>query len=169
MRFVTTRTAAAGFVVGLLAACESPSSGSMTTTAASEPTTTEAAPFHAIPADAVGVTGTALCTFSDTGVTPEGGPGGFRVSCELEMSDPRVSGTEVSDRYRFHNTEQRGGKANVWVAEEVILTNEDGVWRGITQAAETPHRVARRTTSARAPTRISSSTTTSVTSATQLS
>ena len=96
------------------------------------------APLHAIPADAVGVTGTAECSFSDGGVTPEGGSGGFLVSCELEMSDPRVSGTESHDRFRFYagDTETEEAKASVWVAEDAVLTNDEGSWRGIAQAAD---------------------------------
>lgn len=96
------------------------------------------ASLHAIPADAVGVTGTADCSFSDGGVTPEGGPGGFLVSCELEMSDPRVSGTESHDRFRFYagDTETEEAKASVWVAEDAVLTNDEGSWRGIAQAAD---------------------------------
>lgn len=99
-------------------------------------TTTGAAPFHAIPADAVGVTGTATCRFSDNGTNPETGASGLFVVCELDMSDPRVSGTETTDRYRFYIPDTEAARANVWVAEEAILTNEEGTWRGFAQAAD---------------------------------
>ena len=138
MRSVTTRTVALVFVVGLLAACESSSAGSTPTTAASESSTTdaptaapassmdEAAPFHAIPADAVSVDGTAACRFSE-------GAEGFTVDCELDMSDPRVSGSERHDRFRFF---AEGPDGMVWVVERAVITNAEGTWRGSAQAAE---------------------------------
>jgi len=91
--------------------------------------TTTATPtaFHAIPADSVGVTGTARCTFPDVE--------GFKAVCQLDMSDPRVSGTEVSDNYRFFGEDDDDADAVVWVADDV-LTNEEGTWRGATQAAD---------------------------------
>ena len=95
-------------------------------------TTTETAPFHAIPTDAVGVFGTAECSFSDVGTDPEGGAG-LVVVCELELSDPRVSGTERHDRFRFVAESEAGA---VWVAEEATITNEQGTWRGTAQAAD---------------------------------
>ena len=95
-------------------------------------TTTEAAPLQAIPADAVVVSGTAECQFSDAGVDPDGGAG-FLVVCELDMSDPRVSGTERHDQFRFFNG---GGVGDVWVAEEATITNAEGSWRGAAQAAD---------------------------------
>lgn len=122
----------------LLAACSTgtgTTSADPSTTPTPTPvaTTVEAAPFHAIPDDPVVVTGTATCTFSTTaGVNPEGGAG-LLVTCELDMSDPRVSGTETDDRFRFF----KGGEAgDVWVAEEATITNGQGAWRGSMQAAD---------------------------------
>jgi hypothetical protein len=78
------------------------------------------------------VSGTATCDFSDEGVNPEGGAG-FLVVCELDMSDSRVSGTERHDRIRFFD----GGEGGVvWVAEEAVITNGEGTWRGSVQAAD---------------------------------
>lgn len=120
MRSVTTRIVAAVFVGCLVAAC------------GSSPTA-ETAPFHAIPSDAVVVWGTAACDFTMEGVDPEGGTG-FLVTCELDMSDPRVSGTETQDRFRF--VVGRVGVGTVWVAEEAVIANAEGTWRGSAQAAE---------------------------------
>jgi hypothetical protein len=86
-----------------------------------------------VPADHVGVTGTARCSF----------PGGeeFTVVCEVDMSDPRVSGTEVSDNYHVFGEEDEeededvSTAAGVWVAD-AVLTNDEGTWRGVTQAAD---------------------------------
>lgn len=83
------------------------------------------APFHAIPDDAVAVTGTATCAFS--------AGGGFTAECVLDMSDPRVSGDEIHPNLRFFAAGEGG---RVWVAEEAVITNEDGTWRGSAQAAE---------------------------------
>ena len=53
--------------------------------------------------------------------------------CELDMSDPRVSGAERDDRFRFFN----GGEVGVvWVAEEASIVNVAGTWRGSAQAAD---------------------------------
>ena len=98
-----------------------------------ETTATEAAPFHPIPADAVVVWGSATCDFSEEGVDPEGGAG-FLVGCELDMSDARVSGTERQDRFRF--VVGSVGAGTVWLAEEAVITNAEGTWRGSAQAAE---------------------------------
>ena len=84
--------------------------------------------------DAVVVYGNATCEFSEDGVDADGEPGGLRVTCQLDMSDYRVTGTEQSDRYRFYA--EQGGATWVWVAEQAVLTNAEGSWRGVMQAAE---------------------------------
>ncbi len=123
-------------LVSLSSACGSSASEPTTTTPAAPTTTSgptrDAAPFHAIPADAVVVSGSATCDFSDEGVNPEGGTG-FLVVCKLDMSDPRVSGTERHDRLRFFDG---GPVGDVWVAEEAVITNAEGTWRGSVQAAD---------------------------------
>jgi hypothetical protein len=91
------------------------------------------APFHAVPAETVPVTGTAACTFSDNGTNPETGGSGFLVICSLDLSDPRVSGVERHDRFRFIAD---GEEAAVWIAEDAVLTNAGGAWRGTAQAAD---------------------------------
>jgi hypothetical protein len=87
--------------------------------------------LHPVPADSVGVTGTAACTFSS--------PGEFTVKCQLDMSDPRVSGSEVSDNYWFFDEDDGEDEeetvSTMWVAD-AVLKNEEGTWRGITQAGD---------------------------------
>ncbi len=92
----------------------------------------EVAPFHAIPADAVVVSGTAACDLSGEGVSAEGETGSLLVVCELDMSDTRVSGTERHDRFRVHSTPH----GSAWLVEEAVITNAKGSWRGSAQAAE---------------------------------
>ncbi len=147
---MTRRLAALMLLLSISSACGSSSSEPTTTTqaaptATAAPTTTvattaapalsarEVAPFHAIPADPAVVSGTATCDISTMGgVDPEGGTG-WLVVCELDMSDPRVSGTERHDRLRFFE----GGEIGiVWVAEEAVITNAEGTWRGSVQAAD---------------------------------
>jgi hypothetical protein len=121
----------------LISAC-STENGSET--AATEAATTMAgldvAALHAIPADSVAVSGTATCDFNlAEGVDPTTAEGpGLLVTCQLDMSDPRVSGTEIHDRFRFYKGE--GDKFQVWVAESSVLTNSEGTWRGVSQAVE---------------------------------
>lgn len=95
--------------------------------------TVEAAPFHAMPKDALAVSGTAACEFTDEGVDPDGGSG-FLATCTLGLSDPRVAGTERQDRFRF--VVGRIGAGDVWVSEEASITNQQGSWLGSVQAVE---------------------------------
>lgn len=99
-----------------------------------ETATAETSPLHGIPADSVVVTGTATCVFSQEGVDPTGGDNTDLVTCELDMSDPRVSGTETHDRFRYYVEAEDVGW--VWVVEEAIITNSEGTWRGTAQAVD---------------------------------
>lgn len=112
----------------LLVAC----SPAGTSTPASS--STGAAPFHSIPSSSVVVWGTATCELSDGGVDPVGGGAGWLAVCNFDMSDPRVSGTETEDRFRF--LIGQAGFPTLWVSEEAAITNADGAWRGTVQAAE---------------------------------
>ena len=94
---------------------------------------TESAPFHAAPAEATVVSGTAACEFSDDGIGAGDEPGEFLVVCELDLSDPRVSGTERHDRFAFV---AEGGDGAVWLVEDATITTAEGAWRGSVQAAE---------------------------------
>lgn len=91
-------------------------------------------PFHAIPDDFATVSGGADCSLSgNAGINPKTGGPGFKVTCAVEMDDPRVSGIEIADRIRIT---ERDGTGYVWVAEEATISNEEGTWRGIIQTAD---------------------------------
>ncbi len=91
-------------------------------------------PFHGIPDDFVTSSGTGDCRLSATeGVNPASGGPSWRIWCELDMSDPRVGGTEILDRLRITD---RDGTGYVWVAEEATITNDEGTWRGTVQTAD---------------------------------
>ena len=122
--------AVAGLVIG---ACGSEPSSDTSPGEAATSVPFESAPFHAVAADAVVVSGSAVCEFSDEGVGVDGEPNSFLVVCELDLSDPRVSGTERHDRFRFV-TER--GAGSVWLVEDATIVNADGSWRGYAQAAE---------------------------------
>ncbi len=132
-------------LVASLAACSASESGSAaapadspTTTAAPAAATAAGAaaaavtPLQAIPADSVGVTGELTCRGSDDGTTVEGGPSWLFV-CELDTSDRRVNGTQTDDFFRLYDM---GGAALVWVAEDSVIVNDKGAWRGIVQAGD---------------------------------
>lgn len=88
-----------------------------------------------MPDGSVAVWGTGICDLGGEGVNPEGGVG-FLAVCELDMSDPRVSGTETQDRFRF--IVGRAGTMAVWVAEEAHITSAEGSWRGSAQGVDSP-------------------------------
>jgi hypothetical protein len=86
------------------------------------------APFHAIPADSAFVSGTARCAFSGSDAAS------FVADCTLEMSDPRVSGSERQADWRIVIDNGQGG--TVWVGDTLSLTNAEGSWHGSAQATE---------------------------------
>jgi hypothetical protein len=126
-----TRIVAAVLVCCVTACGSSAEPTAATITPQAQGPSTEGA-FHAVPADAVAVSGTAECILSYSGTDPEGGSG-LLVSCELDLTDPRVSGDESHDRFRFL-VKGRGG--TVWQAEDAAISNDGGTWRGTVQAAE---------------------------------
>lgn len=105
--------------------------------AAAESPTDAPVTIHPIPDGSQAVIGTAECGFFDTGTDPEDPEAeqGDLVICELEMSDARVSGTEVHDRLRYYDLNV-GQEALAWVSEEATITNDEGTWRGIAQAMD---------------------------------
>jgi hypothetical protein len=111
-------------VVALLGACGSDdSSDSAATTSESD---TNAAPFHAVPDDAQVVWGTVQCRAVG---------GALVLECELDMSDPRVSGTETIDQFQIVAP---GSVGRVWIFGSDVITNAEGTWRGNSQGADDP-------------------------------
>lgn len=94
-------------------------------TTTSDVTGSEVAPFHEMPAFSVAVVGTATCIFS---MPTEG----LTIDCDLDLTDPRVSGTEISSGYEFFAWGKNG---RAWIGDGVI-TNPDGTWTGSLQGAE---------------------------------
>lgn len=80
----------------------------------------DSAPTGAPPDDAVVVVGSATCIFAED---PDD-----TVECEHSMSDPRVSGAEVSTGYTF--IENSGSTGFAWSAEDTVMTTAEGTWRG---------------------------------------
>jgi hypothetical protein len=85
----------------------------------------KAVPFHAVPDDSEAVWGTASCRASSY-------IGGFALSCELDMSDPRVSGTETIEQYRGFAD---GSGGHQWILGDDVITNAEGTWRGSSQGS----------------------------------
>jgi hypothetical protein len=111
-------------VVALLGACGSAdSSDSAATTSESD---TNTAPFHAVPDDAQVVWGTVQCRAVG---------GALVLDCELDMSDPRVSGTETIDQFQIVAP---GSVGRVWIFGRDVITNAEGTWRGNSQGADDP-------------------------------
>jgi hypothetical protein len=96
--------------------------------------TAPVAPFHAIPyGETVAVSGTAVCDATGSGaVDPEGALDAL-VTCQLDLSDPRVSGSETQDRFRILAGSVGGG--DVRVADDARIATADGTWRGSAQTA----------------------------------
>lgn len=136
-------------VTAVLLACACGSSGSetapstsatTTTTATRETTetaeaaeTTETAatapsdrwePFHAITMEPVLISGSATCSFSF---------GPLSATCQLDLSDPRVTGTETHEWILVY---PGGEVGDVWFAADATITNDEGSWTGSAQAAD---------------------------------
>lgn len=120
-------------LVASLAACAASQPSAPVTPTPEATATTDVAPFHAIPADSVYVSGTAGCNFLPG---PADGAGyGWTAYCELDMSDPRISGSERHDDFHFIvESEQPAGV--VWVADDCSITNAEASWRGTCQGTD---------------------------------
>jgi hypothetical protein len=90
-------------------------------------------PFHAIPATSTRVSGTAACDSTGSGTIDPQGELDVLVTCQLSLSDPRVSGSETQDRVRILAGDV--GAGDVRVAEDARITTSEGTWRGRVQAA----------------------------------
>jgi hypothetical protein len=96
--------------------------------------TAPVAPFHPIPyGETVAVSGTAACDATGSGAVDPQGALDVLVTCQLDLSDPRVSGTETQDR--FHILAGSVGGGDVRVADDARIATADGTWRGRVQAA----------------------------------
>ena len=106
---------------------------SSSTPADPAPTTAAAAPFHAIPTGAFAVSGTAACDSTGSGTVGPQGELDLLVTCRLDLSDPRVTGTETQDG--FHILAGDVGAGDVRAANDARITTTEGTWRGRVQAA----------------------------------
>jgi hypothetical protein len=91
------------------------------------------APFHALSAAAVAVSGWAACDSTGSGTVDPEGELDVLVTCELDLSDPRVSGTETQDGFRILAGDV--GAGDVRAADDARITTAEGTWRGQVQAA----------------------------------
>jgi hypothetical protein len=90
-------------------------------------------PFHPVPEGTVAVSGTAACDSTGSGAVNAEGELDVLVTCQLDLSDPRVSGTETQDRVRI--LAGSIGAGDVRVADGARITAPEGTWRGMIQAA----------------------------------
>jgi hypothetical protein len=90
-------------------------------------------PFHAIPAESIRVSGTAACDATGSGTVDPERELDALVTCQLDLSDPRVRGTETQDRFRILAGDV--GAGDVRAAEDARITTSEGTWRGRVQAA----------------------------------
>jgi hypothetical protein len=79
------------------------------------------------------VTGTAACDAAGSGAVDPEGELDVRVTCQLDLSDPRVGGTEWQGRFRI--LAGSVGAGDVRVADDALITTAEGSWRGSVQGA----------------------------------
>ena len=84
------------------------------------------APFHAVPNGAQAVWGSGSCRDG-----PEDEDGGWTLLCALDMSDPRVSGTEMIEQFQTVTSGQ-------WIFDRDVITNAEGTWQGSSQGSDDP-------------------------------
>jgi hypothetical protein len=89
----------------------------------------DVAPFHAVAADSVFVSGTPRCRFSEE-------DGAFIAACTLDLSDPRVSGSERQAGWQVVVDEQGQSRGTVQIADTCTIANDVGSWRGGAQATD---------------------------------
>ena len=107
------------------AATQTAAAASTTETTTAAPATRDRfAPFHAVPTDMSLISGSATCTFSFDPLV---------ATCRLDMSDPRVTGTETHAGIIVFDGGEVG---DVWFAADATITNDGGSWTGWAQAAD---------------------------------
>jgi hypothetical protein len=106
---------------------------SESTPAGAASATAAVTPFHAIPATSTRVSGTAACDATGSGTVDPQGELDALVTCQLDLSDPRVRGTETQDRFRILAGDV--GAGDVRAADDARITTAEGTWRGRVQAA----------------------------------
>ena len=102
----------------------------------SEPTETNSIPIPAVPTDVVFVIATPDCTGSQVDIEPDEEDAGFLGllwECEIDASDPRVSGLE---RHAAFRTLADSSDGLVWLVEDATITNDEGTWRGVALGAD---------------------------------
>jgi hypothetical protein len=95
--------------------------------------TAPVSPFHTIPVDTTAVTGTAACDATGSGAVDPDGELDVLVTCQLDLSDDRVSGTETQDGFRI--LAGSVGAGDVRVADDAQIATTEGTWRGSAQVA----------------------------------
>jgi hypothetical protein len=102
---------------------------------ARDPTSNTApdAPFHAVPAGTVAVNGWVSCESTGSGTADLEGELDVLVTCQLDLSDPRVTGTETQDGFRILAGDV--GAGDMRAADDSRITAAGGTWRGRFQAA----------------------------------
>jgi hypothetical protein len=106
-----------GVVVGVGALALVASCGGTDTNAA-------LAPVHAVPDGAQVEWGSVSCRDA-----PEDEDEEWGLVCELDMSDPRVSGTEMIEQFQTVTPGQ-------WIFDRDVITNAEGTWRGSAQGSD---------------------------------
>jgi hypothetical protein len=99
-----------------------PSTAAVETTTTVNGTNSNATPFHPVPDDAIVVWGTVLCREVPS-------EDDFVLECALDMSDPRVSGTERIEQFQTVASGQ-------WIFHSQVITNAEGTWRGSSQGSD---------------------------------
>ena len=97
MRLPTTRTMALVCTMCAVTACGSDSES-----------TTESTPFHAVPAEAVVVSGTAACEFSEEGIGTDGEPAHY-------VGEGAYEGLEFHYYYFFHADLGEAAEIRGWI------------------------------------------------------
>ena len=96
----------------------------------------ETVSLPAVPADAELVVATVGCTGTGTEFDPDEEDEGaipWLWSCEIDASDPRVSGIE---RHAAFRTLAESSEGLVWRVEDATITNDEGTWRGVVLGAD---------------------------------